>query len=104
MRKLPKIKEEMERLQATLAQVTAEGDAGGGMVKVRVNGRFEVTACTISDEALGDREMLEDLVKSAANAALEKARRQIAEETAKMGSALGLPAGVGMNLPGLGGP
>lgn len=58
---LPKIKEEMERLQQRLAQLTAEGDAGGGMVKVRVNGKLEVLACTLSDEALklNDREMLE---------------------------------------------
>ena len=46
LRHLPKIKEEMEHFQASLQQFTAEGDAGGGMVKVRVNGKIEMLACT----------------------------------------------------------
>jgi len=101
MRNLPKLKEEAERLQQTLAQVTAEGDAGAGMVRVRINGKMEVLSCQISDEAmkLGDREMLEDLIRSASNQALEKVRRLVAEETSKMATGLGLPTGV--NLPGL---
>jgi DNA-binding protein YbaB len=44
--------------------------------------------------------MLEDLVKAATNQALHKARQQVAEETGKMASGLGLPPGTG--LPGLG--
>jgi len=99
MTKLPKIKEEVERLQARLAQITAEGDAGGGMVKVRVNGRMEMVACSIGDEALKDRELLEDLVRAACNQAVERARQQTAEETGKMASNLGLPPGMG--IPGL---
>ena len=100
-KQLPKIKEEMERLQQRLGQLVAEGDAGGGMVKVRVNGRMEVQSCTLTDEALrlNDREMLEDLIKAAANQALEKARQQVAEETSKMATGLGLPPGLG--LPGM---
>jgi len=101
MKQLPKVKEEFERLQQRLTQVSAEGNAGGGMVLVRVNGKLEVLSCSISDEALqqDDRELLEDLVKSAVNQALDRARQLTAEETAKMTSALGLPTGLG--LPGL---
>jgi DNA-binding YbaB/EbfC family protein len=101
MRQLPRIKEEMERLQQRLGQIVAEGDAGAGMVKVRVNGRMEVQSCTLTDEAVrpNDREMLEDLIKAAVNQALEKARQQVAEETSKMATGLGLPAGLG--LPGM---
>jgi DNA-binding YbaB/EbfC family protein len=100
MKQLPKIKEEMEKLQARLGQISADGDAGGGLVKVLVNGRLEVTACTISDEALKDRELLEDLIRAAVNQAIEKARKKAGEETQKMAAELGLPTG--MNLPGLG--
>jgi len=102
MRQLPKIKEEMERLQRRLAEVATEAEAGGGMVKARVNGKMELLACTLSDEALrlNDRELLEDLIRSAVNAAIAKARLKAAEETAKMATELGLPTG--MNLPGLG--
>ena len=101
MKNLPKIREEMDRLQGRLGQIIAEGDAGAGMVKVRVNGHLEILGCKLSDEAvkLGDKEFLEDLITSAMNQALKKARQAVAEETSKMASGLGLPPG--MNLPGL---
>jgi DNA-binding YbaB/EbfC family protein len=102
MKALPRVKEEAQRLQERVGQITADGDAGAGMVKAKVNGRMELVACTISDEALkgNDREMLEDLIKSAVNQALAKARQQVAEETSKMATGLGLPPG--MELPGMG--
>jgi len=99
MGKLPKIREEMEKLQGRLAELTAEGQAGGGMVTVKVNGKFNVVGCTVTDEALQDRELLEDLIVAAANQAIDKARQLAASETSKMATELGLPAG--MNLPGL---
>src|SRR5919199_6276106 len=103
----PKIQEESQRFQQRVGQLVADGDAGGGMVKVRVNGRMEVQSCNLSDDALklNDREVLEDLIRAAANQALQKARQQVAEEAGKMMSDLGLPAGMlppGMGLPGLG--
>src|SRR5579862_5849212 len=83
---LPKIREQVEGLQGKLGQITADGDAGAGMVKVRVNGRMELLSCNLSDEVLktGDREMLEDLIKAAINQAITKARQLVAEETSKM--------------------
>jgi len=101
MRNLPKIKEEMDRLQQNLGQLTAEGDAGAGMVRVRVNGRMEVLGVRLSQDLLKleEQEMLEDLIRAATNQALEKVRRLAAEETARMATSLGMPAGV--NIPGL---
>jgi DNA-binding YbaB/EbfC family protein len=102
MRQLPKLKEEMERFQQRLGQITAEGDAGAGLVKARVNGRMELLACTLSDEALrlNDREMLEDLIRAAVNQALERVRQQVGEETNKVATTMGLPVG-GLGFPGL---
>jgi DNA-binding YbaB/EbfC family protein len=102
MTKLPsmdKIKEEAERMQQRLGEITAEGDAGAGMVKVRVNGRMEVQSCQISNEALSDKEMLEDLIAAAVNQAMVRVKQQTAEETGKLASNLGLPSG--LNIPGL---
>jgi nucleoid-associated protein EbfC len=97
-----KIREEMEKFQQRMGHVVAEGDAGGGMVKVRISGRMEVQACTLTDEAmkLNDREMLEDLIKAATNQALQKVRQMVAEETAKMATEMGLPAGMELPMPG----
>src|SRR2546425_13225477 len=95
-RQLPKIKEEMAKFQQRLGQITAEGSAGGNLVTVRVNGRYEVLSCRLSEEALklNDREMLEELIRSATNQALDRVRQQIAEETSKVASGLGLPPGM----------
>lgn len=101
MKNLPKIREEVGKLQERLGQITAEGDAGAGMVKAKVNGHLEVQNITLSAETLtmNDKEMLEDLIAAAVNQALKKARQLVADETGKMATGLGLPPG--MNLPGL---
>jgi DNA-binding YbaB/EbfC family protein len=97
-----KIREEMEKFQQRMGHVVAEGDAGGGTVKVRISGRMEVQACTLTDEAikLNDREMLEDMIRAATNQALQKVRQMVAEETAKMATEMGLPAGMELPMPG----
>jgi DNA-binding YbaB/EbfC family protein len=100
-----KIQEEAQKLNAALGQITAEATSGAGYVTVKVNGRSEILAVRISDEAmkLNDREMLEDLIAAATNQALAKAREQFAAESAKMAANLGLPPGmVGGGFPGLG--
>ena len=99
------IQEEMQKFQASVGQITAEANAGGGMVSVKVNGRLEVLGCTISEDAmkLNDREMLEDLMVAATNQALNKVREQLAVESAKMAAGMGLPPGMlGGGLPGMG--
>ena len=103
MQALPRIQEEVGKLQQRMGQLVAEGDAGAGMVKVRVNGRYEVLAVQLTDEALkdNDREMLEDLIKAATNQAVNKVRQLVADETAKMATGLGVPPGMGLNLPGM---
>lgn len=99
------IQEEMQKFQASVGQITAEANAGGGMVTVKVNGKLEVLSCTITDDAmkLNDREMLEDLLVAATNQALNKVREQIAAESAKMAAGMGLPPGMlGGGIPGIG--
>ena len=91
-----KIQDEMQKFQATIPTITAEGTAGGGMVTVKANGKMEILSCKISEDALklNDREMLEDLVIASANQALAKVRDTLAAETAKMAGNMGLPAGM----------
>ena len=103
VQQFPRIKAEMEQLQQRLGQMVAEGDAGAGMVKVRANGKQEILSCQVSDEVLkqNDKEMLEDLIRAAANQALEKARHLVAEETGKIAGSLGLPLPAGLGLPGM---
>ena len=83
----------MQEMKEELAGLQVEGSSGGGMVTVKATGKQQVTAISIDDSLLNDREMLEDLVVSAVNQALDKARDAAAE---KMKSVTG-----GMDLPGL---
>ena len=100
-----KIQDEMQKFQAQIPLITAEGYAGGTMVVVKANGKMEILSCTITDDAmkLDDREMLEDLVIAATNQALAKVRDLLAAETAKMAANMGLPVGMLGSLAGMGG-
>ena len=102
MKNLPRLQAAMAEMQQKLAQISAEGNAGAGMVVVTVNGRMEVTKCVISDEAvkLNDRDMLADLVMAATNMALARAREEVAAASQAMAADAGLPIPPGM-LPGM---
>lgn len=95
MKQVAKMQRKMEEIQNELAEKEVEGSAGGGMVKVRANGKQEILEIKIDPEVVNrdDVEMLEDLVLSAVNQAREKA----AELQAQSMSAL---TG-GLNIPGL---
>lgn len=100
-----KLQEEMQKLQLSLGQLTAEGTAGAGYVTVKADGQMRIQGVRISDEAmaLNDREMLEDLIAAATNQALDKVRELMAQESGKMAASLGLPAGMmGGQFPGMG--
>jgi DNA-binding YbaB/EbfC family protein len=98
---LPRLQEDMKKFQESLGSIVAEGDAGAGAVKVRVNGRMEVLGCQLAESAMtgGDRELLEDLIKAATNQALQKVRQLVMEQYSKMFAGMGLPPG--MSLPGV---
>jgi len=85
-----------ERLQQQMAELRAEGDAGGGMVKVVINGAKQVQSLKIDPEVVSkdDIEMLQDLIVAAINDAHRKADEEMSQ---KMGGML--PPG--MKLPGL---
>ena len=66
MRQAQQIQESMQKAQAELGALEVIGEAGGGMVRVTMNGRHEVRGVQIDPAAIGDdRDMLEDLVAAA---------------------------------------
>ena len=85
----------MKKLQEELAQKTYEGTSGGGAVKVTVNGENQIKAIEIQDDVFksGDKDMLQDMVLTAANDALKVAKETSAKEMEKITG--------GMNIPGL---
>ena len=85
-----------ERLQKEMAGLRVEGNAGGGMVTVRVNGAKQVESITIDPEVVSKEDvgMLQDLIVAAINDAHRKADEEMAR---KMGGML--PPGI--KLPGM---
>jgi len=88
------MQQEMERIQAELAEAEVEGSAGGGVVRAIVTGKQSLVSVTIDPTAVdpADVEMLQDLVTAAVNDALE-ASRKLAEQ--KMGALSALGGGLG---------
>ena len=84
-----------ERLQKQLAEARVEGNAGGGMVTVVVNGAKQVQSLKIDPEVVSkdDVGMLQDLILAALNDAHRKADEEMQKQ---MGGMMG-----GLKIPGL---
>jgi len=96
LKQAQQMQSKMAQAQAKLKQAEVEGTAGGGMVKVRMNGGQELLSVKIDPQAVDPKEteMLEDLVV----AAFKNAQEKVAELTnAELG---GFTAG--LKIPGLG--
>lgn len=84
-----------DRLQKQMAELRVEGQAGGGMVHVVLNGSKQVLELTINPEAVNkdDVEMLQDLILAAISDASRKADEFLSQQ---MGGLMG-----GLKLPGM---
>jgi len=93
MKQAKKLQERMARLQEELATKTVEASAGGGMVSVTVNGKFEVVSLRIERDVVNadDVEMLQDLVMAAVNEGIRKAQEMAQTEMAKITGGLAIP-------------
>jgi DNA-binding YbaB/EbfC family protein len=83
-----------EKMQQEIAQIRAEGSAGGGMVLVRMDGQKNMLGVTIDKEVAGDVEMLQDMVLAASNDAIKKVDEQIQKKMGGMLGGMGLPPGL----------
>ena len=90
-----KMQEQMLKMQEEMENKTYEAAAGGGAVKVVVDGKREVQEVILSPDVVDpdDIEMLQDLIVAAVNEGLRKVE---ADSTAQLGSITG-----GLNIPGL---
>ena len=96
MKQAKKMQERMGKLQQELETRTIEAQAGGGMVKVVVNGKFEIVSLQIEKDVVNpeDIEMLQDLIVAAVNEGIRKAQEMASAEMAKITG--------GLNIPGMG--
>mgnify|MGYP001013139609 CR=1 FL=1 len=96
MKKVQKMQNDMKKMQDELKRKTVEVTAGGGAVKVVMDGEKQVQKLTIDPAAVDpeDVEMLQDLISAAINESVKKVDDMMASEMGKLTSGLGLPPGL----------
>ena len=92
---MKQLQQAQERIQQEIAALRVEASAGGGMVKVTMDGQKNLVGLTIDPEVVNrdDVEMLQDLVRAAVNDAARRVDEAVQE---KIGGLTG-----GLKIPGL---
>lgn len=92
MQMAEQMREKMEQAQQDAARVTADGEAGGGMVKVTMNGHHEVTKVQIDPAILTPDQaaFVEDLVRAAVNQAAKRVGEEVKNQTGDIASNMGI--------------
>ncbi len=93
LKQAQQVQSKMAEMQEKLAKETVESSAGGGMVKVVMNGGHELLSMKIDPEVVdpADIEMLEDLVVAAVNEARSRVDEMIKNEMATLTGGIPLP-------------
>lgn len=92
MKEAQKMQQRMQEAQQQLSQLVVNGEAGGGMITVKMNGRHDVTEVKIKPSLLDDDvEMLEDLVAAAVNDAVRKIEKASKEKISQLTAGLNIP-------------
>lgn len=102
--KLNEMMKQAQAMQANLAaaqesvkQLEVTGEAGAGLIKVRMTGSMEVLRVDIDPAVLSeDKEVLEDLLAAAVNDGVRRAQAAAQEKMAEVTAGMNLPAGFKM--------
>ena len=99
LKQAQELQKKMADAQKKVEELEAEGTSGGGLVKVKINGKNITTSISIDDSLISkdEKEILEDLIVAALNDARENVKKKISEEMSSLTGGLKLPPG--MKLP-----
>lgn len=95
MKQAQQMQAKLAMLQNELSEREVEASAGGGMVKVKVNGKQQLLSISINKECVdpNDVSTLEELVFTAVNQAMKDSQKMVQDAMSKVTG--------GMNIPGL---
>jgi DNA-binding YbaB/EbfC family protein len=95
MRQIQELQARMVKAQEELGNTNVEVTAGGGAIKIVINGHQQFQSITISPEVVNpeDVDFLQDLVLAACNEAVQKSQEMAAQSMSKLTG--------GMKIPGL---
>ena len=93
MRQAQQMQQKMATLQKELEARELETSAGGGMVKIKINGKQEILELSINPECVdpNDVEMLEELVKTGVNQAVKESQDMVSSAMSKVTGGLSIP-------------
>jgi DNA-binding YbaB/EbfC family protein len=96
MKQAKELQSRMEAMQQEVAAMEVDGSAGGGLVKVTMNGKGEMRKISIDPSLMKpeEAEIVEDLIVTACNDARAKAEAALAEKMRSMTGGLQLPPGL----------
>ena len=94
LKQVQQMQDRMNKVQEELDKETVEASVGGGAVRVVATGSQKLVSVTIDPEAASDIEMLQDLVVTAVNEAMERSKQLAAAKMQSVASGLGLPPGL----------
>lgn len=103
--KFSELQSKMQEAQQELEKLEVEAEAGGGMVKVKANGKRKILSIKLDKDVIDpdDSEMMEDLIVAGVNKALEKAEETSQQKMQEMYKNLMPGGGIpGMDLSKLG--
>lgn len=93
MRQIQELQAKMMKAQEELGNVTVEVTAGGGAIKIVINGHQQFQSVVISPEVVNPEEVefLQDLVLAACNEAVQKSQEMAAQSMSKLTGGLKIP-------------
>jgi nucleoid-associated protein EbfC len=93
LRQIQELQAKMVKAQEELVKATLEVTAGGGAIKIVINGHQQFQSITISPDVVNheDIEFLQDLVLAACNEAIEKSQEMAAQSMGKLTGGLKIP-------------
>ncbi len=91
MKQMQQLQAKIMKTQEELGLETVEGSAGGGAVRVVMNGHQKVEAITIEPEAAEEVELLQDMIVTAINDAQDKVAALVQRRMGPLTGGLGIP-------------
>lgn len=92
LEKAKELETKMKESQEMIKKIEVEGESGGDLVKVKLNGEGEMISIYISDKLLKEeKNIIEDLIKAAHNNAKSSLKSKTNEEISKSTGGFGIP-------------
>ena len=93
LRQIQELQAKMIKAQEELGKTNVEVTAGGGAIKIIINGQQQFQSISISPEVVNpeDVDFLQDLVLAACNEAVQKSQELAAQNMSKLTGGLKIP-------------